>query len=751
MFFKKASPVWAKDYISERNIMLSFVTTIPAFKAAQLAVTADNYYQLKINDEFICHGPARCGKGTWRVDNIEIGQYLSKETNRVELSVVHYGVRTFEYILQKPFLQAEITADGEVIAATGENNDFSVRLNLSKKQVVEKYSYQRGFLEVWSLPYRYSEELELIKVDNIKLIKRNSPYPDYKKETVFTEIANGTYHIEIPNEDKCRDRFEQTDVKDFSFNTDEFDCLYRLKLSGIKNDSFEKRNRKITSKDTLLLSEGDFALLELPAEKTGFISCDIFSESNGEVYFVYDEVLNNNDVSPYSPGNETTNLLPVSFKEGWHHFDSLEPMSFKYLKILSVSGEIKLSNLSVIAYENPLIDTAEFTCDDKEINLIWNAAVNTFDQNAVDLFTDCPSRERAGWLCDSFFTGRVEKDLTGKNDIEHDFLQNFLIATDIPGIPKEMLPMCYPSDTDSFIPNWEMFFVLELEEYVSRSGDSAMAEQARERLYSLENYFCRFINSDGLLENLSGWIFVEWSKANDWVQNVNFPTNMLYYAMLKAMSRLYGDEDLSVKADNIKKKIRELSYNGKFFRDHIVYGGDGKPITPNDVTEVCQYYAFFTGVADRKDYPELFDIILKDFGAGHKCLIKYPDVYPANAFIGNYLRLEVLSQFGFNDRIMNEIKDYFYNMARKTGTLWENDSTVASCNHGFASHIVHLIIRNCFGIKEIDEENKAIYLSEYKAAFKNAKITVPLKNGVLKVSVADGKRRVNLDGGYNYI
>lgn len=62
-----------------------------------------------------------------------------------------------------------------------------------------------------------------------------------------------------------------------------------------------------------------------------------------------------------------------------------------------------------------------------------------------------------------------------------------------------------------------------------------------------------------------------------------------------------------------------------------------------------------------------------------------------------------------------------------------------------------MIIRDCFGIKEIDEENKAIYLSEYKAAFKNAKITVPLKNGVLKVSVADGKRRVNLDGGYNYI
>ena len=111
----------------------------------------------------------------------------------------------------------------------------------------------------------------------------------------------------------------------------------------------------------------------------------------------------------------------------------------------------------------------------------------------------------------------------------------------------------------------------------------------------------------------------------------------------------------------------------------------------------------------------------------------------------------MLSQFGFNDRIMKEIKDYFYNMAYETGTLWENDSTVASCNHGFASHIIHLIIRDCFGVKEINEENKVIYLSEYKAAFKNAEITVPLKNGVLKISVADGKRTVDLEGGYNYI
>lgn len=750
MFFKKASPVWARDYINERNIMLSFVTYVPASYAAQLIIAADNYYQLKINDEFVCHGPARCGKGSWRVDEIEIGQYLSKKVNRIELWVVHYGVRTFEYVLQKPFVQAEIISNGEVIASTGNNTDFSVRVNLSKKQIVEKYSYQRGFLEVWKLPYEYSKELEPEVIDNIKLIERNAPYPDYKRETLFAEIARGAYHIEIPSKDKCRESFEKTDTKDFSFNTDELDCLYRLKLNGIKNDLLERCDLIIKNNDTLSIREGNYVILELPVEKTGFISCEICSETDGELYFVYDEILNGNDVSPYSPGNETTNLLPISFKAGKYHFDSVEPVSFKYLKILSVSGEIQLSNLTVIAYENSLKNVAEFSCDDEKINTVWNAAVNTFAQNAVDIFTDCPSRERAGWICDSFFTGRVERDLTGKSNIEHDFLQNYLIATDIVGIPKDMLPMCYPSDSQSFIPNWAMFFVLELEEYVKRSGDSAMAELAKEKVYSLESYFCRFVNPDGLLENLNGWVFVEWSKANDWVQNINYPTNMMYYAMLKSISRLYGDETLSVKAESIKKKIRELSFDGKFFRDHTVYGEDDKPYTPADITEVCQYYAFFTGVAEKKDYPELFDVILNDFGAGHKCLEKHPDVYPANAFIGNYLRLEVLSCFGHSDRIMNEIKDYFYNMACETGTLWENDSTVASCNHGFASHIIHLIIRDCFGVKEIDEENAVIYLTEYKAAFKNAEIKLPLKNGTLKLSIVNGKRTVNLSDSYNY-
>ena len=46
-------------------------------------------------------------------------------------------------------------------------------------------------------------------------------------------------------------------------------------------------------------------------------------------------------------------------------------------------------------------------------------------------------------------------------------------------------------------------------------------------------------------------------------------------------------------------------------------------------------------------------------------------------------------RYGYRDAVLKNIRGYFLNMARKTGTLWENDGDYASCNHGFASHVIY--------------------------------------------------------------
>ena len=74
----------------------------------------------------------------------------------------------------------------------------------------------------------------------------------------------------------------------------------------------------------------------------------------------------------------------------------------------------------------------------------------------------------------------------------------------------------------------------------------------------LFDYFQPFENRDGLLEKLEGWVFVEWSAANRFVQDVNYPSNMLYAGTLSAAGRLDDKPDLVAKAEvnSCKKTVR---------------------------------------------------------------------------------------------------------------------------------------------------------------------------------------------------
>ncbi|MBN1441211.1 MAG: hypothetical protein JXA90_00815, partial [Planctomycetes bacterium] len=349
---------------------------------------------------------------------------------------------------------------------------------------------------------------------------------------------------------------------------------------------------------------------------------------------------------------------------------------------------------------NPDVWEAHFISSDPRLNRLFDAGRETYRQNAVDVFMDCPSRERAGWLCDSFFTARVAKDLSGDTTVERSFIENFLLAEKFEFLPDGMLPMCYPADHNDgvFIPNWALWFVVELEEYLARSGDRKTVDALKPRVLKLFDYFKKFRNEDGLLEKLESWVFVEWSKANEFVQDVNYPSSMLYAAALDAAGNVYSRSDLKKEAEAIRSVIRKQSFDGKFFVDNAVRQ-DGRLRVTTNRSEVCQYFAFFFHVADPTSHPELFKILVEEFGPKRKETGAYPEVHPANAFIGNMLRLEILSRYGRRRQILDESVAYLLYMADETGTLWENIGSYASCNHGFASHIVHTLYRDVLGVR----------------------------------------------------
>lgn len=415
-----------------------------------------------------------------------------------------------------------------------------------------------------------------------------------------------------------------------------------------------------------------------PCNKTGFVSLHVSAKGKVAVYLLFDEL------HPILPWRMcAVNALKYTLAPGEYELLSFEPYTMMYVKVV-VFGDAEAEAPVLLSYENP--DVKEFPIlPDEEAERIFRAAKETFAQNAVDVLTDCPSRERSGWLCDSYFTAQAEHALTGKSCVERNLLRAYLLAPEpVSCQPFGMLPQCYPSDHSdgSYIANWALWPVLELKDHLARSKDEELVRLFRGKVMRLFAFLRRFENEDGLLEDVGGWVFVEWSRANDFTEGVNYPSNMLYSAALRAAGELYGEKKLLEKGEKVAKRVREQSFNGTFFADNAVRR-EGVPERTENTSETCQYYAFFFGIADQKSHPALFERMFE----GSRALLqeKYPSLWPSNAFIGNVLRLSVLAREGRREQLLREIKECYLDMAQRTGTLWENNEPTASCCHGFAS------------------------------------------------------------------
>ena len=214
---------------------------------------------------------------------------------------------------------------------------------------------------------------------------------------------------------------------------------------------------------------------------TGFIHTTVDVIKPTVFYMTFDEVDYQESKHKNTDGiyidfsrNDCSNVIRYDLQPGTYDLLSFEPYSMRYLNIVVDRGDISICDLKLIKYENSDMYTLDVNTSDDDINLIVKAAQHTLAQNAVDVLTDCPSRERAGWLCDAWFSARAERLMSGDNKIEYNFLYNYATSPQSEFLPKGMIPMNYPADhTDGiYIPNWALWYGIELYDYHKRTNDT---------------------------------------------------------------------------------------------------------------------------------------------------------------------------------------------------------------------------------------------------------------------------------------
>lgn len=720
--FQAAVPVWPDGREKERNLQVGFRAVIgrPATPSVLLRLTGSTVYRIWVNGEFAGYGPARGPHGHFRVDEWEIGPRLRAGRNVVAVEVAGYNVNSYYTLDQPSFLQAEIVSGGRVLAATGPagENRFEAKILSERVQKVQRYSFQRPFVEAYRLrpgfdawrrdPEAALEPVALAEAPSGRLLARGIPYPCFRVRQPVRQIREGTLRINRERTEFWADRsLVNIGPALGGYPRQELELAVSDELQRAETASSTESVRPYDPDAPLPLPEHSFRIFDLGRNLTGFPALTVECTTATRLALTYDEILSGDDVNFLRLGSVQGVLWDL--EPGTWRLECFEPVTMRFMKVAALSGGATVRGLALREYANDDVWEASFACSDERLNRLFDAGRETFRQNSVDLFMDCPSRERAGWLCDSFFTARAARDLCSSPTIEANFLENYLRPERFEHLPEGMLPMCYPADHNDrvFIPNWALWFVVQLEEYLARTGDRAMVDALEPRVMALFDYFRPFRNEDGLLEKLKGWVFVEWSDANKFLQDVNYPSNMLYAGALDAAGRLYGRPDLREEAERVREVIRRQSFDGEFFVDNAVRR-DGRLEVTRNRTEVCQYYAFFFGVAKEDTHAKLWSTLLESFGPKRRESGAFPEIRPANAFIGNVMRTELLSRAGLREQLRQDIIGYYLFMAERTGTLWEFDSPGASCNHGFASHVVHLLYRDMLGLSRIDPAGRVI-------------------------------------------
>lgn len=743
--FLRAQAIWPVGQEKAKNTFVGFrlVFDDPQVLSLVLRITASTLYRVTLNGHFCGHGPARAAQEYYRIDEWSLAHLVRPGRNVLAIEVAGYNVTSFYLLNQPAFLQAEVIADGQVIAAsgTGSNNAFEAYALPYRVQKVQRYCFQRPFMEI----YRLNTESQSWREDSAarpqalacagqpkkKYLPRGLLYPTFATVAASRLVASGKL-TRVEREVKKDRSLTEVDPETYGFPESELELIPTTELQQY-DTALTARDESIDAAARLPLAANEAHILDLGCNLSGFVGATIRCHQRTRLAILWEEILTQGDVPCMRV--DCANILDLYLEPGEYRVESFEPYTMRYLKLLCTAGQCEVSSVYLREYATPETDSTTFACSDPALNRIFDAAVQTFRQNAADLLTDCPSRERAGWLCDSFFSSRVSFNLTGSTRIERKFLEDFLLAPPQPDLPPGMIPMCYPADLKcAFIPQWPMWLVIELEEYLHRSGDRAMIDDYRAKVEAFIAYFNPFVNADGLLENLQGWRFIEWSKANDFVDGVNYPTNMLFAAMLEAAGRLYGQAAWLDRAAAMRRKILQQSYDGQWFVDQALRDAATGTLTRTENrTEVCQYYAFFFNMATPQTHRDLWRRLHAEFGPDRKQTRAHEQIHFANAFIGNYLRLELLSRYGLRQQLIREVGGYFLKMADTTGTLWENDNTGASCNHGFASYVSQWLLRDLLGIEKIDHLAKKITLRFAPHTVQWAQTNLPLPKGRLSV------------------
>ncbi|MCG6189757.1 family 78 glycoside hydrolase catalytic domain [Maribellus maritimus] len=373
---------------------------------------------------------------------------------------------------------------------------------------------------------------------------------------------------------------------------------------------------------------------------------------------------------------------------------------FRYVEMAGFPGTPSKDNLKGIVVHSSLQEAGEFTCSDERLNRLHKTALWTEKSNLHSIPTDCPHRERCGWLGDAFLTS----DMTIYNFDAATFWSKFLVDIETSrrdGIPDNIVP---GRRSGGKSPDWGAAYIQLTWNMFLYYGDKSVISEHYDGMTFFMNHLQQ-IASNNIVHNGIGSLFSP-NRITPEETPKAFTSTMLYYFCADVISRMSKAIEKKSEAEKFALLATQIknSFNSKFYnKEKKTYEGQEKNVL-----------ALAFNLVPQEDKQAVANNLNKDIIENH-------NYHVSTGIFGSRYIYEILAQFGFEETVKkilhsNTFPSYGYLFSRGATTFWENwgelkfedrlkiDGDERSKNHPFQGGFDAWFYNGIVGIKP-DPEN----------------------------------------------
>ena len=379
---------------------------------------------------------------------------------------------------------------------------------------------------------------------------------------------------------------------------------------------------------------------------------------------------------------------------------------FRYVQ---VEGAVPLNNSNVgklpvisellfLHTRNSSPEVGRFRCSSQLFNSIYELINWSIKSNLASVATDCPHREKLGWLEQTHLMGNSIKYIYDIHNLYCKIIDDMIEAQLDNGLVPDIAPEFVPfADGFRDSPEWGSACVILPWDMYSWYGDIESVRKAYPMMKKYLTYLKDKAEDNILSHGLGDWFDLgpkSPGEAQLTPKSVT-ATSIYFYdnKLMAEMAALTGNNEDAVYYTNMAEQIR-IAFNKKFFNEATKVYSTG--------SQTSYSMPLFFGMADEKYRKEVVANLVKSINDNKNALTA--------GDVGYRYLIRILEQEGYSQLIyeMNsktDVPGYGYQLSKGATSLTESWAALkyVSNNHMMLGHLMEWFYSGIGGIRQTEE------------------------------------------------